>query len=559
MVAGPARIGHGEKATDGADPAPAPTATGGPVVTRLTARRAARSGVLWGYVFGILVASSAYSYSSIYKTHAQRVALERAFGSNFAASALFGPAPRLETVAGFTVFKVSMTAMIIGAVWGLLTATRLLRGEEEAGRWELLLTGRCTRRGATAQALAGLAAGACVVWALSALIIAVSGRLSRIDIGVGPALFLALALVASAVVFLAVGALTSQLAPTRRQAAAYAAVVLGASYALRMVADAGLGLQWLRWTSPLGWVEELHPLTAPHWLPLVPIAGFTVVVGVTAVHLAGVRDLGASTFPDRLAAPARLRWLGGSLGLTARLVRPSVLGWWVAIALSAMLTGFVAKAAGATIAGSSLHSVLSRLGASGAGTESYLGLSSLIIAVLVAFVAAGQVTAARGEEAAGRADTVMVEPVSRTRWFGGRLLVAAVALVASGVIAGVFTWFGTATEHTGLGFGTLLDAGLNVVPPALCVLGIGALAFGLWPRASSVVVYAVLGWGLLIEVVGGIGALSHWVFDTSVFHQMSAAPAVTPDWTTAGVLVAVGAACAALGALAFDRRDLRGE
>ncbi len=136
---------------------------------------------------------------------------------------------------------------------------------------------------------------------------------------------------------------------------------------------------------------------------------------------------------------------------------------------------------------------------------------------------------------------------------------AAVALVVSGVIAGVFTWVGTATEHTGLGFGTLLDAGLNVVPPALCILGIGALAFGLWPGASSVIVYGVLGWGLLIEIVGGIGALSHWVFDTSVFHQMSAAPAVTPDWTTAGVMVAVGMACAALGAVAFERRDLRGE
>ncbi len=390
------------------------------VVTGLTARRAVRSGVLWGYVFGILVVSSAYSYSSIYKTHAQRIALERSFGSNFAVSALFGPAPRLQTVAGFTVFKVSMVVMITGAVWGLLTATRLLRGEEEAGRWELLLTGRCTRRGATAQALGGLAAGALVVWVLSALIVGASGRLSRIAIGVGPALFLALALVASAVMFLAVGALTSQLAPTRRQAAAYAAVVLGVSYALRMVADAGLGLQWMRWTSPLGWVEELHPLTAPHWLPFVPIAGFTVAVGVMAVHLAGARDLGASTLPDHPDARARLWWLGGPTGLTARLVRPSVIGWWIAIAVSALLTGFVAKAAGATIAGSSLHSVLSRLGASGAGTVSYLGLASLIIAVLVALVGAGQLTAARARR---RRDAPTPSWSSRCRVRGGSVAV----------------------------------------------------------------------------------------------------------------------------------------
>ena len=49
--------------------------------------------------------------------------------------------------------------MILGAVWGLLTSTRLLRGEEDSGRWDLLLCGQTTRRGATAQAIAGLGAG----------------------------------------------------------------------------------------------------------------------------------------------------------------------------------------------------------------------------------------------------------------------------------------------------------------------------------------------------------------------------------------------------------------
>ena len=63
--------------------------------------------------------------------------------------------------------------------------------------------------------------------------------------------------------FLAVGALAGQLAATRRQAAAYAGAALGVSYALRLVADSGIGLEWLRWATPLGWVEELQPLTSP--------------------------------------------------------------------------------------------------------------------------------------------------------------------------------------------------------------------------------------------------------------------------------------------------------
>ena len=75
----------------------------------------------------------------------------------------------------------------------------------------------------------------------------------------------------------------------------------------------------------------------------------------------------------------------------------------------------------------------------------------------------------------------------------------------------------------------------------------------------SIVVYVVLGWSLLIVIVGGIGAVSHWVLDTSVFHQMASAPAVSPHWEANGVMAAVGVAAALLGGLAFRRRDLQGE
>ena len=206
----------------------------GAVVAFLTARKAVRSGALWGYIFGIVVASSALSYVSIYKTQAQRDHLEAAFGSNNSLSALFGPITQLQTVAGFTVYKSFITLVILGSVWGLLTSTRLLRGEEDSGRWELLIAGQTTRRGATTQALAGLASGVTVLWAVTALITVVTGRSSKVHIATGPALFFALALVSSAIMFLAVGALTSQLSATRRQAAGFAAEIGRASWGGRV-------------------------------------------------------------------------------------------------------------------------------------------------------------------------------------------------------------------------------------------------------------------------------------------------------------------------------------
>jgi ABC-2 type transport system permease protein len=485
--------------------------------------------------------------------------LAASFGPNHAATALFGPAPQLQTVAGFTVFKVSMTLMIIGAVWGLLTSTRLLRGEEDNGRWELLLSGATTRSRAAFQALAGLGLGAAIIWAITAAITAVAGLSSKVDTGVAPALYLALALVASPVMFLAVGALTSQLAPTRGQAAGFAGTFLGASYALRMVADAGVGLHWLVWLSPLGWVEELRPLTSPHPAALLPVAGLTAVVSVLAIKLAGGRDIGASVVADRTSAPPRLRLLGNPTGLTVRLVRPTAIGWIVAVAVAGLLLGVVAKAAGSTISGSSVQKVFGRLGAPGTGADAFLGLSFLILGVLVSYVAAGQVSAAQREEAGGRLDHVLSQPVPRWSWFAGRVSVAAALLVAAGLVAGVSAWAGAATQAPGVRFAAAIDAGLNIVPPALVFLGLGALAIGVWPRRASVIVNAALAWSLLVELLGGFAVQSHWLLDTSVFHQVNSAPAVAPDWAKNGVITAIAGVCVVAGLSRFSQRDLQGE
>jgi len=527
------------------------------VITWLTARRAVRSGVIFGYIFGVSIASSAISYSRFYKTAAQRDALAAAYGSDKATSALFGPAPQLQTVAGFTVFKISMTLILVGAVWGLLTSTRLLRGEEDDGRWELLLAGQTTRRGAVIQALGGLGAGVVMLWALTGLITALTGLDSSVGIAAWPALYFALAMAATAVMFLAVGALTSQLAGTRRQAAAYAAWVLGVSYAVRLVADAGLGLHGLIWASPLGWVEELRPLTAPAPLALIPIAVFTAVLLAVTVHLAGTRDVGAGIVPDRVSSRPHPQLLGGPTALAVRLVRPAVTSWWVAIAVSGLLFGLIARSAGGTISGSSVQ-VLSRLGSRGNDTDAVLGVCFLVLAVLVAFAGAGQITAARSEESAGRLDQLLTRPVSRSRWLGGRLLVTIGVLLASGVMAGVFAWAGAASQHAGVSLATLAGAGVNLVPPAITIAGIGVLTLGVWPRGTSIVLYALLAWSLLVVVIGGIGATSRWVLDTSVFHQMASAPAVPPHWEADGVMAAIGVVSALIGGIAFQRRDLRG-
>jgi ABC-2 type transport system permease protein len=183
----------------------------------------------------------------------------------------------------------------------------------------------------------------------------------------------------------------------------------------------------------------------------------------------------------------------------------------------------------------------------------------LIISLLVVLIAAGQITAARREESSGRVEQLLVRPVSRARWMLGRLGVAATVVVIAGTLGGIFAWLGVASQGVTISFANLLGAGLNTVPAGLCLLGLGALVWGVAPRAASIAVYGILAWSFLVELLGGIVNSSHWLLDTSILHQLAPSPAVAPDWTSGAVMIGIGAITAALAAIAFARRDLAGE
>jgi ABC-2 type transport system permease protein len=527
----------------------------GLVVTRLVSRRALRGGLVWGMVFGLAVASSVEQFTTAYDTDESRRQIAGTIGGNGALRALFGSGRALETVPGWTAWRSLGIVTILGSIWALLAATRWLRGEEDSGRWELLVAGPTTRRRVTAQAVAALGLGLVALWTATAAVILVVGRVPEARFGIGESLFLAVTLVAPAGVFLAAGAFASQLAPTRRQASRLAAAGFGVAFLLRVVGNSEPALRWVQWLTPVGWVQHLQPLTGSSVLPLVPLVLLTGALVVAAIALAGVRDVGAGVLSARDFAPPRTSLLGGPVGLAVRLERGTSLSWAVGLAAMSFLFGVVSSAV-ATTSSDALEDVFARLGARDGGLEAYLGTFFLIIAAALAFAAAGQVAAIRDEEAQGHVATLLVHPIGRLAWLSGRLAVSAAVLVGLGLIAGAAGWAGAASQHAGVSPARMAAAGLNIVPAALAVLGLGTLAHGLAPRRTAPAVYGLVAWSFVVELLGTIGTGSGVLLDLSLFHHVGLMPAAPFRTAGAAALVGLGAAGMLVGAIAFNRRDL---
>ena len=395
-------------------------------VARVTGRRAMRAGALWGLVFGFYVYDNAISFDTIAPTAAKRNGLLATMASNAGLKALLGDTRAITTRGGFTDWRAIGVTILVASIWGLLAATKAFRGEEAAGRWELFLAGQTTPRRAAANALAGLGAGVLAMYLLTALLTIGVGTRHNVAISPGQSLFFALAIVAGAAMFAAIGAVASEVMATRPGAAGLAGAVFGVAFMLRALGDAASSAHWLVYLSPLGWVEQLHPLTGAQPLWLLPIGGLIALCAVATVLLAD-RDLGASLLADKDSAAPRTALLGSPILFAWRMSRTVIVSWLAATALVGLLYGSLAKSAGQAFASSGMlrkftgnltHVVLGQLQL--AGTRVFAGIIFLILMTLIMAYVASAMGRVREDEADGYLDNLVVRSVSRQRWLASR-------------------------------------------------------------------------------------------------------------------------------------------
>jgi len=528
------------------------------VITWFVAKRTLSGAILWGLLFGFVTFTSAYGFITAFTTQQARNGLIVSFGGNVGLKALLGLPHAINTIAGFTEWRALGVVMLIGAIWGMMLSTKLLRGDEEDGRLELLLAGETNMQNATAQALAGMGIGLILFFAIIASIVVSTGHLAKIQFATGPSLLLALTMTISAALFMAVGAVTSQIAGTKRQALTLAAGVFGISFMLRALADASNSQPWLRSISPLGWLEQLQPLTGIHPLWFIPLGITIMALVILSIFLAGKRDLGEGFLKEKAAPRSHFSFLSSVWGLAFRLTEGSILGWTIVMAVISLLFGGVAKsAAQALLASQTVDSYLTKLNTNlSTGASTFLGLIFMIFSLLLMVMVAGSVSSLREEEASSHLDNLLVRSTSRSTWLASRLFSILIALTLTGTVIGLVTWSAIRTQNLDISLHTLLQAGINTAFPALFLLGIGTLIFGLLPRLASTLSYGYIAIAFLIQFVASALNVPNWVLDLSVLHHMALAPAVAPDWHANSIMALLALVMALIGGLCFNRRDV---
>ena len=523
-------------------------------IARFAWRQVWKGAVIWAVVSAVVVSAGVRLFNTTYGTPLAREAFAHSIARLPSFQALYGRAVGVDTVGGFLTWRYAMFMTLVVSLWAMLAVTRILRGDEETQRAEVLVSGRLSARRLVIAELTIVLAGCGLLMVLVALACMANG------LAPGGSLLFGFLAASGGLVFGAVGAFTSQLFDTRRRAAGWAGTVIGASYLLRALADGSSRLHWVGWLSPFGWAERIEPFTGATWLPIVIIAGTTgLFVGAT-VALRDHRDTGAGLIGDRVGR-GRLRAVGSVLVVDWYLSARGLMAWAAGIFVGMFVLGYLTKD---VLVFASDNPALDRtmvkeFGYSLTAPTGYVAIAFGFVATLLAVYAGTHMMSAREDEAAGRADTLLVMGSSRVRWLVSRLTIAFGAMLVLALAGAAGTWAGANVSGAAVGVLDAVKGSLNVVPAALLFSGLAVLAFGAVPRATAYTAFGTVTVAYVIQIVGGLAGAPAWLTDVSPFAHIAAVPAVPVNVAATLVMLAIAAGTTALGVVAFHRRDVAGD
>jgi ABC-2 type transport system permease protein len=529
------------------------------VLFGFTLKKNIKQAIIIGMMSSVVVVSSAIGFASAYPTEMSRQLVASTFESNTGLIALLGKPDTLLTIGGFTAWRSLGALTLIVSIWALFLSSRLFRGDEEQGRLELILTGKSSLVNATKQLFFAMLALLMISFTIIFTAASITSALQGFSWSLSSVGFLALTITVTALLFASIGMFVSQITATRAAALKTSAAIFGIAFMMRALGDISSSASWLSALSPLGWVARLHPLTSSNTVWLIPIFVTVIICFALSLFIASKRDYGASVIPDKDTAKPKYRLLKSGETLLFRLQKGSAILWIIGLFVANFMFGsFLSSVTEAVGESSGIQDTLNKVTNAGSSnfTKLFIGVIFIQMMLLLLIMVAGQINSFREEEARGYMDNMLVRQSSRLSLsiFKAVLIFGTAVLAAAAISLGMY--LGAQSQDIAIGAKDIILSGINMLAMPAIFLGAGFLLFGFLPRLTSVLLYTIIGWTFIIEIIGSVINLNHWILDTSLLHHLALAPAIDVKWNIFWIYIGLGLVMAFIGIWRFTKRDI---
>ena len=526
----------------------------------------------WGLGLGVLFAVVLAAIPTVLGTAAARAAVV-ALGPSFA---WFAEPIKLDTPGGYATWKYGLTVLVV-AIWPILAMSGMLRGEEDRGSMDVLLSLPRNRVRVALEKVGAMWTALLAMGILVGLLAFAGGAKVNAGISLGDTLLFGVNLALAAGVFGSIALFVSQFTQERRTAAGVTAGFLLVFIVLDMVHRVVANTEWVSQLSPVYYFNLSKPLIAGYGANLgamVVLVAISALLTGAAVWLFPRRDIGGVvagprflSLPQRAARPPRPVLTGDwslrsvyTRGL-AMVVVPTV--WWtLAIAGFAGWMVVVDKQTEAKLRtileSSSVMRDFINLGGGGLATNgAVLSAIFIFMPVLLMAFAVTQANRWSADEDEGRLEVLLSTPQPRLQVLLGRFAALSTAAVLISIITLVVTAVAASANGLALSLGNIAAATLSMIPLALLVAAIGYLFSG-WLRAAvetGLLSFLLVIWFFVSFIGPGLN-LPDATLRLSPFYYYGSPLLHGLQLTSMLGVLAVAAIVLAVGALRFTRKDI---
>jgi ABC-2 type transport system permease protein len=484
----------------------------------------------------------------------------------------------IDTVPGYVTFRVmSLILPAMVSVWAILAGSRLVRGEEERGWLDIVLSTPRSRTRVLSEKLAALVLALLLMALLLSLGVLAGQAGAGEPLAYGRALLAALNVSLMALTFGSVALLLSQLLPSRA-AAGWTATLLAAAFLADSTGRTVRGASWLEQLSPLHYYNTNKPLIAGY--PAEPGAA-AVLVGLCLVLVGGSlllfarRDVGGAalvTLPQRSQRPHRSNaatlarswrtiWVRAiSLRALRAQVGPAV--WWTLVTAafaswSTLLVPTLREPIQRLIRDSPVFAELFASRGVNTDTDFLAGAAFQFLPAALAAVALVQAAYWPEDLNSGRLEVVFSTPRSRIRLLLERFLAVLIVALLSPLAIWMAILASARVADLAVGADDLATACLTIVPLELLTAALVYALAGRIPYGAVVgVTGAVLAVSFLADFLQEAFDLPEWLSSLSMFHHYGNPIIDGPAWGPAIAMLGIAAALLALAAVQFRGANL---
>jgi ABC-2 type transport system permease protein len=478
---------------------------------------------------------------------------------------LAGPIVNVGTMGGYLQYKYGTFFPVLLSLWSVLALSGTLASEVQRGSMEFLASTGMSRSKIALEKMSGHLTGLGIAFLVTFISITIAGASFATLPGdaisstqaFGYAIWMVLMALAAGSVAFALGPFVG-----RGAAAGIAGFITIAGFVLNGYQASVTQLAPLANLTWYGWTNAHLPLAGQFdWPSVAFLAVFDVVMLAIGVVAFARRDIGVTS---AIPTPSLPRALVGLRGPVSRSIGHNLsagVAWGIGIGIFGLLLAGSSGSFTDTLNNSPdfsklLSTIFPNVDFSGVG--GFLQLLFIEIGiVLIGLAAATLVAGWASDESSGRLELLLTTPMSRLRW-----------ATSSGIGVLVDMALIVVLTALGIGIGGAIAGGDLVTPLAgtlvlfaygAALIGIGVLVGGLFGSrlaAPAVVVVVFLTW--FVQLLGPLFNLPDWVVNLALTNHYGQPMVGVWDWGGIALSAIIAVAGIAIGAYAFDRRDLKG-